>query len=141
MKPGRIAELRELCEKATPGPWRWSFVIGPSGHRTPRLANSALLQGQGLRGIFRAYPAPGDADAALVAAARTALPEALDEIERLQGRVDRESETIAIALKAGSDLVKQMRAQSRYIETHDGRKQRLYLVISSGCSNQLQRFD
>jgi hypothetical protein len=68
MTPERIAELRALAESAVPGPWEvgedssWDDVVS--------------------RGGFIAYGARSNAP--FIAAARTALPEALKEIEILR---------------------------------------------------------
>ena len=66
MNEKRIEELRAMCDTATPGPWireRWS--IDTVNERVVATANMQL-------------------DAAFIAAARTALPELLDEVERLE---------------------------------------------------------
>lgn len=62
----RIAELRALCDAATRGPW----------HHTSGdvMADGACL----------ARDVEKTTDAAIFCAARAALPEALDEIERLR---------------------------------------------------------
>lgn len=74
MTPDRIAELRALCDAATKGPWRHSSegagwaVLGPEWEHLVQLGELDT-----------------DLDLAVfIAAARTALPEALDEIERLR---------------------------------------------------------
>ena len=86
MSPARIAELRALCDAATPGPWPLSswdcrpyprdghpfctFAIGPQhGHpKDPGPEHAAAH----LAAV---------ADSVFIAAARTALPELLDEVE------------------------------------------------------------
>ena len=75
-----IASLRALCAAATPGPWNdrrhadGGDVFGCCAHvDTPSTQGGRSL----LEGLTRA-------DAAFIAAARTALPAALDEIERLR---------------------------------------------------------
>ena len=85
MDAKRIEELREMCEKATAGPWKcqaWDFTVcvtykvedlDGSQHWVPQ--NDYYIGGS-----------PDD-DAAFIAAARTALPELLDEVERLQAKV------------------------------------------------------
>jgi len=35
MSAERIAEIRELCEKATPGPWEWNSDDPKSKYATP----------------------------------------------------------------------------------------------------------
>jgi hypothetical protein len=71
MDASRIAELRALAEKATPGPW---IVIDDAG------------LGHGPADAVNAFDwdAVDTPDAAFIAAARTALPEALDAIERVR---------------------------------------------------------
>ena len=75
-----IASLRAVCAAATPGPWNdrrhadGGDVFGCCAHvDTPSTQGRRSL----LEGLTRA-------DAAFIAAARTALPAALDEIERLR---------------------------------------------------------
>lgn len=76
LTPERIAELRALAEKAVPGPWRvgegptWDDVMAGDGDLSGFVAYSAR------------YNAP------FIAAARTALPEALDYIDVLNSQVD-----------------------------------------------------
>ena len=65
MTPERIAELRALANAATPGPWEPRWLQYPD-------CTIAL----------------GSEDAAFIAAARTALPEALLEIERLTNLIE-----------------------------------------------------
>jgi len=111
MDAKRIAELRALCEAATPGPWyyapnrydevglrgitsapgaavyaplrqacdpRWRDTLGGT-------SNASIGSRQGADVVFVADWTYRPANAAFIAAARTALPEALDEIERLIG--------------------------------------------------------
>lgn len=77
----RIAELKALCDAATPGPWRQDYerVIG-NGEWIEDVA-TAVYTGPPRFHEQRFH------DAALIAAARTALPEALAEIERLRAQV------------------------------------------------------
>jgi hypothetical protein len=70
MTPERIAELRALCKAATPEPWKNAF------------RSSQVPDGEG-RPPFDIFVGDED-DVAFIAAARTALPEALDRIEFLQ---------------------------------------------------------
>ena len=104
MTPKRIAELRELCEKATPGPWYaypntlagrvWiSKDRVPAGHVVAESmferVKGYVTRHLGFRFWRNEYKVGKDAYAeaahnvAWVVAARTALPEALDQIERL----------------------------------------------------------
>ena len=71
-----IKRLRELCEKATPGPWT---VIGEDSWNVKGFPQVEMNTPD-----VHYFPVHNDADAQFIAAARTALPEALDEIERLR---------------------------------------------------------
>lgn len=78
--------LRELCEKATPGPWTaeydnadnagggWWYDIGPARVGAGYLCSDAKEK-------------QVEHDAAFIAAARTAVPELLDEVERLRAEL------------------------------------------------------
>jgi hypothetical protein len=82
MTPERIAELRALAAAATPGPWTYQERES-NGLRTTRWVrgnNSEWVAD--LPGAIH-LQRDKEQDAAFIAAARTALPEALDEIERL----------------------------------------------------------
>jgi hypothetical protein len=100
MTKERIAELRVLCEAATPEPWRddgMMFVdIGPEQYPEERSLIDCQLA--------------TNADRRFVAAARTALPEALDEIERLEA----EAEQIATWLAAHGTTPEQVRDAMRW---------------------------
>ena len=71
MTPDRIKELRALCDAATPGPWM---------KERPNGVGSAddMICFIDISSFNR------DQDAAFIAAARPALPEALAEIEKLR---------------------------------------------------------
>lgn len=71
MTPAEIAELRRLCEAATPGGWQ----EGRAG-----ICDVVHFDGDDVRGVAWVN---GEANRAFVIAARTALPAALDEVERL----------------------------------------------------------
>ena len=77
MTPERRAELKRLCEAATEGPWETDdcHVFADDGR--------ALLA------YLRPIPSmqDRDANAAFIAAARTALPELLDYADRLEERM------------------------------------------------------
>lgn len=82
MTPEQIAEARKIIEAATPGPW--SAFKKHKYHETPViLAGSPRVK----NGIYVCACSGGDDgmdDANFIAVARTLLPQALDEIERLQ---------------------------------------------------------
>lgn len=80
ISPDKIAEWRKLCEGATPGPWTidggyvWGFCPLIKNQTTP---TELIVEQDG-----------HDYDKRFIAAARTALPELLDEVERLQKQID-----------------------------------------------------
>jgi len=86
MTPERIAELRALTEKATPGPWTLS------GKPHPPLGGEEWTCEPGVWREGSDYDDygshPDEDDAAFIVAARTALPEALDAIERVGRLLD-----------------------------------------------------
>ena len=75
MNAERIAELRELSEKATAGPWKFQY--------SP-LDKVNVIYAESYIGLIRDKD-----DAAFIAAARTALPESLDEVERLTAKIEK----------------------------------------------------
>jgi hypothetical protein len=86
-----LGALRELCEKATPGPWearldRYDPVIVSAGSNWPHGDDEAHAT---------AYV---PADAVFIAAARSAVPALLAEVERLRAERDR-ARDIAVALE------------------------------------------
>jgi len=92
MTNDRIKELRALCEAATPGPWVVTRHNWECGSINWLAANDRDVDGNFYAHIQDgAGGDPGERnprakqDAAFIAAARTALPEALDEVERLRG--------------------------------------------------------
>lgn len=79
MTPAEIAELRRLCEAATPGPY--SVRHG----RDQASDVYTVLDGNDM---WVADCGNAPQDAAFIAAARAALPAALDEVERLRKERD-----------------------------------------------------
>lgn len=76
--PEKIAELRKLCEEATPEPWRTHDIF-------PKEFGYAQVFGPiSPKKDFDRIELGLQADASFIAAARTALPELLDEVERLR---------------------------------------------------------
>ena len=83
-----LKELKELCENATPGPWRvvygeaWEIEDRKAGKEDPHyiktLNDRAIIQTDS--GCY----GPGRADAELIAAARTALPELLSFVDQIR---------------------------------------------------------
>lgn len=81
LTPERLSEIAALCEAATPGPWRQDcqirVVAGPDNNPTDIIDYDHALHGE--------PPGASElADLAFVAASRTAIPELLAEISRLQ---------------------------------------------------------
>ncbi len=75
--PERIQELKMLCENATEGPWQES----QSGLYENRVAD---LDTTFIYSEVRVEIDNQENNAALIAAARTAVPELIAEVERLQ---------------------------------------------------------
>jgi hypothetical protein len=98
-----LALLRALCDAATPGPWK-------SGRGYEQSDPGAYVSAAGGPIIACDEVAPSPADAALIAEARTALPAALDEIERLRRALGDiynwalELEVISIVIRARGAL-------------------------------------
>lgn len=85
LTPERITELRALITAATPGPWMHD-TEGNTGCGTVYTAHEDLYGGDIAEPAGDLYPRGGydpKADMAFIVAARTALPAALDEVERL----------------------------------------------------------
>jgi hypothetical protein len=90
--PARIAELRALCEKATEGPWvdcdedvKWDTVLMCGyDHRAAGSLPPYYATGPRVDTCKQA-----ELDSRFIAASRTALPEALDEIERLKAKINK----------------------------------------------------
>jgi len=79
MTPDRIAELRALAEAATPGPWMARSMMN--------VVTVDPVDGISHYDIAECEWGPNmqkQANAGYIAAARTALPEALDAIERVR---------------------------------------------------------
>ncbi len=82
LTPAELAELRRLHEAATPDPWTWS----QPGERVLMRAGTADYMDATHR-----PDSHGPANISLAVAARNALPELLDEIERLRGLLSGEA--------------------------------------------------
>jgi hypothetical protein len=88
-----VKRLRELLAKATPGPWRsqragnapcHGALVGQSAIlELPRPYNEAYIAERKLREVSLFT----DDDADLIAAMRNALPDLLDEIDRLRAEL------------------------------------------------------
>ena len=95
MTPEYRMELRELCEKATPGPWEYESSGGQDCvWHDVMAAGEEILNGETQPQLSivhasyhhqcRAEARQVNADLTFVASARTALPAALDDIDRLE---------------------------------------------------------
>lgn len=81
--PERIEELRRLCDAATPGPW----IVQESAFNRGTMeirCTSPDVRGGTLYVAQTRWMDTNSKDAPFIAAARTALPEALDTIEALR---------------------------------------------------------
>lgn len=76
MSPERLKELRALAEAATPGPWH---IDGPNADDVVAEVSSLTVVPR-TNGMLCAPRY----DAAFIAASRSAVPELLDEVERLR---------------------------------------------------------
>ncbi len=82
-------ESRRICEAATPGPWERDVII---------VRSLSVPEGITIADYMRPQ------DAAFIAHARTALPAALDEIDRLERELavrDREAMDRAVTIATG----------------------------------------
>lgn len=95
MTPERIKELRTICDAATPGPWSVSFGEDEIGSMVYGLEEVEEFTSRDSLDFQQV-----NADWSFIAASRTALPEALDEIERLQARV----EELDALLRTGDEI-------------------------------------
>ncbi|WP_347042040.1 hypothetical protein [Brachybacterium nesterenkovii] len=86
MTPDEMTRLRALADAATPGPWEfqpWSTCPLPSGdYKESILLANAAHDGEIVREL-------GNQDGDFIAAARTAVPDLLDEVEALRARIDK----------------------------------------------------
>ena len=91
MTPERIAELRALCDAATPGPWYVNRIKGYTDNQIETTDPAHVARKPWGHVVATTGLGAGDVsqqkferDSDFIAAARIALPEALDEIERLR---------------------------------------------------------
>lgn len=95
MTPERLAELRRLADAATPGPWAWeatsqqdnSWCVGTTDppHEGEVVTDDDTVV---VDWVAESGNAERLADAAFLAASRTAVPDLLDEVERLRAERD-----------------------------------------------------
>lgn len=83
MDAERRAQIRDRCEKATPGPWDGERGWIDGGDRFP----ATVMINPGYEDEYRIYEGPFDADAAFIAEARTDIPDLLAENDRLRGAI------------------------------------------------------
>lgn len=151
----RLAELERLCEEATPGPWAWTYigekvngyVVGVccdkdgkelAGHQEFDLYDEE--SGVFVENIVTAQMI-GEHEAAtcnysdpkFIAASRTAIPELLEEVRRLQN--DLESYQTASAeycdgLKADAERYKVVRDIAQMYSPHMGGQHCWHIPIS-----------
>lgn len=100
------SEVKKICNKATPGPWEWvdyPWRGGSSG--IANLEGDTVLypnhcnDGDEGDAWFEDYP--NEADGNLLIIARTALPEAIAEIEQLR---QEKAELVKMTVRILSDL-------------------------------------
>lgn len=101
--PEELAELRELCEKATPGPWEVDRVACTHVQSGRRGVASTGGYSTNLEDWEKVKDENED-NAKLIAASRTALPRLLDEVERLRKVVDQAIEGSQVGVKTESEL-------------------------------------
>lgn len=90
MTEAELLELEELCGMATPGPW---LIDGPCVYALNEHGSNRFSAGIGTGFVQqsrlkseRTSADEIEADAQLIAAARTAIPELIAEIRRLRDR-------------------------------------------------------
>lgn len=115
MKAERLAELKAMCEAATPGPWEMHGGMGPRMDLDAADQPAYVKRGK--------KPGPimtGRADAEFIAASREALPELIAEVARLQAyhHIQRDALLEAIAEQAQDDVT-----------TGDGHSDRLLALL------------
>lgn len=93
--PDQYAEWRRLADEATDGPWEaYSLPAVPPGQwQMVGVGQVDNEMGHRIEAMF-------DDDAAFIAAARSAVPALLDEVERLTDRVDELRSQIGIEVRA-----------------------------------------
>lgn len=109
----RAEAIRSRCEAATPGPWKWT----PQEEEVERDGTVEKVTGAQIESIFtfdtgEGYYGVENNNAEFIAHARTDLPDALAEIERLTAQVEtlqgeRDAHGVAEVLEPGGyELIK-----------------------------------
>lgn len=83
-----LNELERLCDAATAGPWRSSNPHGDEYFRVVSCAPNGRMLGDKI--AFMAINNKSKDDAALIAEARTAIPELIAEVRRLREKIGEE---------------------------------------------------
>lgn len=120
LTPEQRAELKRLCEKATPGEWRVLEVMGKkflAAKPTPEHPYFNRTRNMDVIGD-EDYPRR-DFDLHLAAAARTALPSLLLEVERLERERDEVWPIVANAVgpKAAAEIFRGMADMAEKLES------------------------
>lgn len=95
MTPERRAEIRALADAASEGPW-WNdewYCCKPPAPECPQrglaFTRGVMREGGDGTDFYVGVAGGPHADAAFIAAARSAVPELLDEIDRLRAGIQR----------------------------------------------------
>lgn len=80
MTPAELARAKEICEKATQGPWKILY--------DGRLVDGVYAGETRIVETDSGFYPPRDSEAEFIAEARTLLPKAIAEIERLQKQIN-----------------------------------------------------
>lgn len=127
-----IKEARKICEAATAGPWRYDCNIFDIKENYYRKLSGFYVENKGY--IFSTDDEPFPEDIKFITFARTTLPTALDEIERLRTEIKRTDEKYKLVKElifgdmtvsfAAIDAVKERQRQvneERFTGNHDDR--------------------
>jgi hypothetical protein len=111
-----LAALRRLCEEATPGPWD----VDDQSHD-----DGTIWVNVEWRGTAVCEACPVAADAAFIAAARTALPALLDRVERAEraneeydADLEGERDRLRASLTAAESALAASRAEAERLRGH-----------------------
>ncbi len=106
MTKAEFKKAKKLCEKASPGPWRWCRdyeMTGPNDKRwalenpkrnkdkkygTKIVINHLLVLAHGYPTLMNGKPVESDPDFQFIANARDLLPKALAHIEKLEKKIE-----------------------------------------------------
>lgn len=87
--PNQLAAWRKLCEEATPEPWehRKANRFSDGGVDWGVRDEEGYIIAESFQVVGRNVQRPAEANVQFIAAARTALPQLLDEVEALQAEL------------------------------------------------------